>query len=101
MRKSRSFAPSLPRCRPRSTGWTADAMLGRLFAALTALFAAAVAASAQTVGIAPAMDFSTARVALGAWAYQAVPGGSTARFVDTTGTARLVLQCTRTTRRVT
>ena len=74
-------------------------MLGRSFAALTALFAAT--ASAQTVGVAPAMDFSTARVALGAWAYQAVPGGSMARFVDTTGTARLVLQCTRTTRRVT
>ena len=63
-----------------------------MFAVLAALVPAAAAAQA---------DFSTARVALGAWAYQVVPGGSMARFVDTTGTARLVLQCTKATRRVT
>ncbi|HUE79464.1 MAG TPA: hypothetical protein VMN38_07520 [Sphingomicrobium sp.] len=75
-------------------------MLARSFAALVALVTA-TAASAQAVGAAPAVDFSTARVALGVWGYRAVPGGSMARFVDTTGTARLVLQCTRATRRVT
>jgi hypothetical protein len=75
-------------------------MLPRFAAALIALAPAAVN-SAQTVAAPPAVDFSTARVALGAWAYQAAPGGSMARFVDTTGTARLVLQCTRATRRVT
>ena len=63
-----------------------------MFAVLAALVPAAAAAQA---------DFSTARVALGVWGYQAVPGGSMARFVDTTGTARLVLQCTKATRRVT
>ncbi len=67
-------------------------MRNALFAALIALVPAAAAAQA---------DLSTARVALGAWAYQVVPGGSMARFVDTTGTARLVLQCTKATRRVT
>jgi hypothetical protein len=75
-------------------------MLRKIVAALTALAPATVIA-AQTVGTAPAVDFNTARVALGTWAYQAVPGGSMARFVDTSGTARLVLQCTRATRRVT
>jgi hypothetical protein len=68
-------------------------MMARLFAALVALVPA-TAISAQAV------DFSTARAAPGSWGYQAVPGGSTARFVDSTGTARLVLQCTKATRRV-
>ncbi len=74
-------------------------MLRKCFAALIALAPANILA-AQVTG-ALSFDFSTARVALGSWAYQAVPGGSMARFVDTTGTARLVLQCTRATRRVT
>ena len=69
------------------------------FAALLAL--APAAAAAQTTASPPAVDFSTARVALGSWAYQPMTSGSMARFVDTTGTARIVLQCTRASRRVT
>ncbi|HEU5285386.1 MAG TPA: hypothetical protein VFU20_02605 [Sphingomicrobium sp.] len=74
-------------------------MLRTFAAALIALTPAALAA--QTAPVQPAVDFNTARVALGAWSYQSAPGGSMARFVDTTGTARLVLQCARATRRVT
>ena len=70
----------------------------KLFAALAAL-APAVAFSAQA--IAPAVDYGTVRAAPGAWTYQAIAGGSTARFSDSTGTARLVLECARATRRVT
>ena len=68
-------------------------MLRKVVAALIALAPVTIAA-AQTA------DFNTARVAPGSWGYQSTPGGSMARFVDTTGTARLVLQCTRATRRV-
>ena len=75
-------------------------MLRTIVAALIAL-APATAVTAQTVAATPAVDFNTARVAPGSWGYQSTPGGSMARFVDTTGTARLVLQCTRATRRVT
>ena len=74
-------------------------MVRGMFAALVAV--APAAAVAQTAGTAPAVDYTTARVAPGAWSYQSLAGGSMARFVDTTGTARLVLQCTRATRRVT
>jgi len=74
-------------------------MVRKFIAALIAL-APGAAVTAQTVGTSPAVDFNTARAALGAWAYQSMPGGSMARFVDTAGTARLVLQCTRATRRV-
>ena len=66
----------------------------RTFVAALIALAPATAVTAQSV------DFNTARVAPGSWAYQSMPGGSMARFVDTTGTARLVLQCTRATRRV-
>ena len=72
-------------------------MLRTFVAALIAL-APAAAVIAQTVATAP--DFNTARVAPGSWGYQSTAGGSMARFVDTTGTARLVLECTRATRRV-
>ena len=72
-------------------------MLRTFVAALIAL-APATAVAAQTVAAAP--DFNTAVVAPGSWGYQSIAGGSMARFVDTTGTARLVLQCTRATRRV-
>ena len=73
-------------------------MLRPMLAALIAL-APAPAIAAQAV--APAVDFSTARIAPGSWTYQATSAGSAARFVDSTGTARLVLECTRATRRVT
>ncbi|MEO8547567.1 MAG: hypothetical protein ABI422_04285 [Sphingomicrobium sp.] len=64
-----------------------------------ALVSAAVA-SAQTVGVAPAQDFSTVPAMAGSWTYQALPGASEARFIDTTNIARLVLRCTRAVRQV-
>jgi hypothetical protein len=73
-------------------------MLSRMFAALIALVPA-TALSAQATGV-PATDFRTAPVLPGTWSYHPLPGGSEARFVDTTGTARLVIHCTRATRRV-
>ena len=73
-------------------------MLCKMFAALIALASTSVV-FAQT-GVAPAVDYTAAAVAPGSWLYQAVPGGSGARFVDSSGTARLVLQCVKATRRV-
>ncbi|MEO8176270.1 MAG: hypothetical protein ABI626_06385 [Sphingomicrobium sp.] len=62
---------------------------------------AAPAAPAATVAaIGPGSDFTTATVALGSWTYRAVPGGSEARFIDSGGTARLIMTCTKATRRV-
>jgi len=75
-------------------------MLRSIFAALIAATPAA-ALAAQAVIPSPAVDFSSAQVAPGSWSYQPVAGGSAARFVDSSGTARLVLECTRATRRVT
>ena len=72
-------------------------MLRKFVAALIAL-APAAAVTAQTVAAAP--DFTNARAAPGSWGYQSTAGGSMARFVDMTGTARLVLECTKATRRV-
>ena len=73
-------------------------MLRKMFAAPIALASASLA-TAQA-GVAPVVDYTTAAVAPGSWFYQAVPGGSGARFVDASGTARLVLQCVKATRRV-
>jgi hypothetical protein len=61
---------------------------------------AAAAVAAQTVAAPGARDFSTATAAAGSWTYQALPGGSEARFIDTTGTARLILHCTKMSRQV-
>ena len=75
-------------------------MNSKLFAALPALvFAAAV--SAQQPVTTNAIDYGTARITPGMWTYQALPGGSAARFVDATGTARFALECSKATRRVT
>ena len=61
----------------------------------------AVAAMAtQAVAAPSARDFSIAPVAPGAWNYQALPGASEARFVDSGGIARLVIRCTKATRQV-
>ena|SRR5688572_3599156 len=70
-----------------------------LFAALVALVPF-TASFAQTPAVAPAVDYSGAAVAPGSWSYRPFPGGSEARFVDSTGIARLVLSCARPTRRV-
>ncbi len=75
-------------------------MNSKLFAALPALvFAAAV--SAQQPVTTNAIDYGTARITPGTWTYQAVPGGSAARFIDSSGTARFALECSKATRRVT
>src|SRR5918998_5262958 len=73
-------------------------MILKFCAALPAMVLAA-AAAAQSAGV--PMDFSTARVTPGLWTYQAVPGGSAARFIDATGTVRFALECSKATRRVT
>jgi hypothetical protein len=73
-------------------------MIAKLFAASVAVtFSANAAAQMRTA----AVDFSTARFTPGSWSYQSVPGGSTARFMDTTGTVRFALECSKATRRVT
>ncbi|WP_309661676.1 hypothetical protein [Sphingomonas sp.] len=66
-----------------------------LLAALISLVPVAAAAAP-----APARDFSIATVAPGAWTYQALPGASEARFVDSGGIARLVIRCTKASRQV-
>ena len=58
----------------------------------SALAAAAIAAQVA--------DYGTAPVAAGTWTYQALPGGSEARFVDSTNIARLMIRCTRMSRQV-
>jgi hypothetical protein len=68
-------------------------------AAVAALCLAPAAAAAQVAPTIP--DYSTAMPRPGSWGYAPVAGGSSARFVDTSGTARLVIQCTMATRRVT
>ena len=75
-------------------------MTFRVFAALPALAFAAIL-SAQQPGPASMLDFSTAPVSAGLWTYQTVPGGSTARFIDATGTARFAIECSKATRRIT
>jgi hypothetical protein len=74
-------------------------MIRRLFATLPAL-AFAASAFAQQPTTTP-LDFSTARITPGMWTYEAVPGGSAARFIDATGSARFALECSKATRRVT
>ena len=74
-------------------------MLRTIAAALVALSPVAYVA-AQAPATSSAVDFTTAQPSPGSWSYQPMPGGSSARFVDSTGTARLVIECTRATRRV-
>ena len=74
-------------------------MISRLFAALPA-FVFATSLSAQQPATTAPVDYATARVTPGTWTYQAVPGGSAARFIDSTGTARFALECSKATRRV-
>ena len=75
-------------------------MIAKLFAGVPAL-ALAASVSAQQPMIAPSVDYSVARIAPGIWTYQATPGGSAARFIDSTGTARFAIECSKATRRVT
>ena len=50
---------------------------------------------------APTADYSYSPVSPGSWTYRAVPGGSEASFVDTTGAARMIITCGKLTRLVT
>jgi hypothetical protein len=70
--------------------WSAGAAAALCFAAR---------AAAQVAP--PTPDYSTAMPRAGSWGYAPLAGGSSARFVDTSGTARLVIQCTMATRQVT
>ena len=74
-------------------------MIVRWLAALSALALAATAPAQQLAP--PTVGFSTAPVTAGMWTYQALPGGSMARFIDATGTARFALECSKVTRRIT
>jgi hypothetical protein len=75
-------------------------MISKLFVGLPVL-ACAAAVCAQQPAMTASVDYSIARVMPGLWTYQAVPGGSVARFIDSTGTARFSLECSKATRRVT
>jgi hypothetical protein len=75
-------------------------MTFRVFAAPLALSFAAMV-SAQQPATTRAADFSTMPVSAGLWTYQAVPGGSSARCIDASGTARFALECSKATRRIT
>jgi len=48
-----------------------------------------------------ATDFSYSAIALGAWTYRAVTGGSEAAFIDGAGATRMVIACGKVTRLVT
>jgi hypothetical protein len=50
--------------------------------------------------VAAQADYSTTPVLAGSWGYQALAGGSEARFVDTRGIAQLTIGCNRSTRQV-
>ena len=68
----------------------------------TLLIAALASLAPLTATFAQAMpDFDTAQPSIGSWGYQAVAGGSIARFVDTSGIARVTMQCSRAARQVT
>jgi hypothetical protein len=58
------------------------------------------AAQAQ-VPVTTAVDFSYSPVSPGSWSYRAIVGGSEASFIDGTGSARMVILCSKVTRLVT
>ena len=66
----------------------------------------AIFATACTLALCPtnaqvsATDFSHSPVSPGSWAYRVTPLGSEASFVDSTGTARMTLACSRGARQV-
>ena len=63
-------------------------------------FLSASGAIAQTT-TAAATDFSNSPLLPGSWSYLAVPGGSNARFTDSTGTIRVSFGCNKASRGVT
>ena len=74
----------------------APVAIGVAMAGVLALGAAQAQVPATT-----AVDFSYSPVSPGSWSYRAVAGGSEATFVDGTGTARMVILCSKVTRLVT
>jgi hypothetical protein len=70
-------------------------------ALLVPQFAPMSGAIAQTAVTPAAGDYSDSPLMPGSWSYLAVPGGSNARFMDSTGTIRVSLGCNRTSRGVT
>jgi hypothetical protein len=78
-------------------------MTGRLLIAALAALAPLTAALAQAAPAVqtPPRDFTTTPAVAGSWAYQKVVGGSSARFIDAGGIARVTLQCALATRQVT
>ena len=74
----------------------------KTFAILAAaLFVPLAGATAQTTAAPAATDFSNSPLLPGSWSYAAVPDGSQARFMDSTGTIRVSFTCNRTSRGVT
>ena len=62
---------------------------------LSALLLAAAAQAATTP-----VDLAASPLMPGSWAYTVIQGGSEARFIDSTVTARLVIHCNRASRQV-
>ena len=67
----------------------------------TALLVPLSGATAQTASTPAAADFSNSPMMPGIWSYLTVPGGSNARFTDSTGTIRISMGCNKTSRGVT
>jgi hypothetical protein len=74
-------------------------MMTRTSVAAAAALCLASATAAQVLSTGP--DYSTATPRAGSWGYAPLAGGSSARFVDTSGTARLTVQCTMANRAIT
>jgi hypothetical protein len=56
--------------------------------------------AAPSLNAQAATDLATATPLAGSWSYSAIPGGSEAKFANTSGFPQLWVQCTRATRRI-
>jgi hypothetical protein len=65
--------------------------------ALAAILCALPLAAAQAQSGA---DYSNAPALAGSWSYAAIPGGSQARFMDSSGSVRAAIACSRAARQV-
>jgi len=72
----------------------------KVYLAAALALSAASSLQAQTAP-APASDYSVATPMDGAWQYSALPAGSEARFVNSTGQTQITLRCVRSARSVT
>lgn len=71
-----------------------------VWAATSAAAGAQTTAAPPSQTIAAPVNLSASPLTPGSWTYAAVQGGSEARFIDATATARLVVQCSRAARQV-